>query len=709
MTANAFKIDFHDPAAVVRWHRTPDGLRRERDPDYRQTCYVAGPAAARAAVEAWVSGQSGVTETKAVRKYTSLRAVERTPLLRIDCRHTIGPRSLARRIRQEVELERWGPGTLRFYNVDLAPQFRYCLETGTDPTVEDELATLQVTLSELSIADRKLAEATVADEPIDGDEWAVLEAIATALDTDDPDVLIVNDAEVIPLLSERALALDFELQLGREPGWTRLAGTNTVESYGLVRHSAARYDVPGRVVLNTANSFLWVESSMAGLRYLVKRSHKPLQETAWGSIGNILTSMQIREATERDVVIPWNKWKPETWKDVETLHTVDRGGFIMDPAVGLHENVIELDFSSLYPYIMCEYNISPDTILCDCHPNRTVLPGIEYNVCAERGFIADVLGPLLARREAAKGRIRETDSDETRRDERAISGAIKWILVSCFGYQGYRNSKFGRIECHEAINAVARDIFLRAKETLEDGGWRVVHGIVDSIWVTPVVSDPVPIEVLTRTVSNDVGIELEREAVHDWVAFVPRRGTDRGALTRYIAKKTDGGFKLRGIEARQRSTPPFVADAQQDLLKTLDETRRPERVLARLERHVGALRDEAVDPATLSITIRISQPLEAYSQESRTVGALRRAERRGLSVAPGESVRFVVIDDGATRADERVRLTVEDPDTYDAAFYEDQLVRATESVLSPLGWDRARIDRHRRETVDASLDAFAGK
>src|SRR6202521_5815545 len=35
--------------------------------------------------------------------------------------------------------------------------------------------------------------------------------------------------------------------------------------------------------------------------------------------------------------------------------------------------------------------------------------------------------------------------------------ALKWLLVCCFGYTGYKNARFGQIEAHEAINAVARE------------------------------------------------------------------------------------------------------------------------------------------------------------------------------------------------------------------------------------------------------------
>ncbi len=702
----AFKIDFGEEA-VSEWRRTADGVEERKVADYTRRIYLEGNPEARETVAAWARGRDGVEHTGTAAKYARLDADERTELLAIDLVHTVDPRAFAGRTRREVELSRWAPGTLRFYNVDLAPQFRYCLETDTNPTPDHELRTLAIGLDEKALADRDVSTATVGGETIDGGEAAVIEQLVASLAEEDPDVLVVSAGELIPLLAERALTHGIDLQLGRRPGWTRLAGTNTYESYGVVGHSAARYDVPGRAIIDTSNSFLWVESSIAGLTYLVKRSHKPLQETAWGSIGNILTSIQIREAHARDVVVPWNKWDPEAFKDVDTLHAADRGGFIMDPHVGLHEDVHELDFSSLYPYIMCEYNISPDTILCDCHADREDVPGIGYNVCDEPGFIGDVLSPLLDRREDAKAVIREAADDEDVRDEKAISGAIKWVLVSCFGYQGYRNSKFGRIECHEAINAVARDIFLRSKEILEANGWTVVHGIIDSIWITPTPGEAqTALETLIAEITEEVDIRLDHEARYDWVTFVPRRGSERGTLTKYVAKKPDGGFKLRGIEARQRSTPAFIAGAQEDLLATLDTTRDPAAVVDRAGYHVRALRVGAVDPADLVIKKRVSKPRSEYRHATRNVAALARSERTGVTKHPGESVRYVVVDDDA-EGPARVRLPFEDIDTYDVDFYIDLLLRATESVVSPLGWDRGRIDRYRRETVDASLGTFA--
>jgi DNA polymerase I len=296
------------------------------------------------------------------------------------------------------------------------------------------------------------------------------------------------------------------------------------------------------------------------------------------------------------------------------------------------------------------------------------------------------------------------------RELEARSGALKWILVACFGYQGFSNAKFGRIECHEAINAYARDILLTAKEHLEAGGWRVVHGIVDSIWVTPdsAVDDAArdDLDDLAAAVTDDVGIRLEHEAQYDWVAFVPQRDGDAGALTKYFGQRADGsGFKFRGIEARQRSTPPFVEQVQRECVEILGETRDPDAVLERVQAAVDRLHAGTVDAHSLVATNRVSQPLEAYSQSTLNVAALERASDQDLPVHPGQDVEYVVVDD-AKSSRERVQLAHECDGRYDADYYEKLVVRAAESVLSPLGWSREDVRRELAETDVTDLGAW---
>ena len=95
----------------------------------------------------------------------------------------------------------------------------------------------------------------------------------------------------------------------------------------------------------------------------------------------MLTAIQICEAHDRGVLVPWHSWRHEFYKPMGTLYDADRGGFIFAPEVGVHEDIHELDFSSLYPNIICTRNVSPDVIRCDCHSDRDDVPGLGYSIC----------------------------------------------------------------------------------------------------------------------------------------------------------------------------------------------------------------------------------------------------------------------------------------------------------------------------------------
>jgi DNA polymerase I len=692
---------------VREWHAAEDGVEQRWTRDYRPVLYVDGPETALGELQSGLHADPKVSDTEFQAWFTDLGDEERSRVLAVNLERFDDVRTLAHEIRHHHEFQTFNPATFELFNVDLAPQFRFCVETGTSPVPARDLDVANLDLPETALRDGDVTALTLDGEPLGGSPQSVLRTLQDRLVASDPDVLCCSTARIIPFCHERAEKAGIaDFRLGRASGYDKLAGASTYESYGQVGHSPARFRVPGRAVVDESNSFLLDESGIPGLLDLVERSWRPLQETAWGSIGTILTAIQVREALSRDVLIPWNKWEPEQFKSVDTLHTADRGGFTFAPDVGIHENVVEVDFGSLYPNIMCEFNISPETICCDCHDTDDV-PGIGYSICELEGFIPDVLRPIIDDRAAIKDEIAATDDADRRQNLQARSDALKWILVSCFGYQGYRNAKFGRIECHEAINAFAREILLDAKETLESGGWRVIHGIVDSLWVQPVDSaDPTPIPELCERITADVAIPLELEDEFAWVCFVPKRDSQAGALTKYFGKVAgQDDFVTKGIEAVQRSTPPFVEALQRSLIRTLDETRSPEAVCDRLHRGIRRLQRGDVAPEKLLIRKRVSKRLDAYGQRTQTVAALKRADDQGLSRQPGQDVEYVVVDD-SRRSGARVRLAHESLAEYDSGFYRELAMRAGETILSPLGWERDRIERYLSGTTTQSLESY---
>jgi DNA polymerase I len=711
-----FTIDFLHDGRVLEWDQTVEGLGSTMREDYTPRFYVANQAndGDLTELQACYDRHPNVAATSFVDRRTGFR-LSAESVLAVDVTHVEQIKPLARQARQLCSQP---VGDLTCFNVDLSREFRFCVETDTDPTPASELATLELSVPLAETGNEIFSELTVGDERVAGPPSDIITAVETALERHEPDILVCSTSEIIPTLYKMAAVAGrpkFTLSRWPEIDYQQLAEQSTYSSYGQVGHSPARYNVPGRVIIDESNTFFYEETNLDGVIDLVARSRKPLQELAWASIGNVLTAIQIVEASDRDVLVPWNSWRHEFFKPMGTLHDADRGGFIFAPEVGLHENVHELDFSSLYPNIICTHNVSPDVIRCDCHSDREDVPEIGYSICEEKGYLVDVLQPIIDARDEIKAEIKQESQRDNPDQQRldALNGrssALKWILVACFGYQGFSNAKFGRIECHEAINAFAREILLNTKERLEEGGWRVLHGIVDSIWVTPNPEIPdterKELETLIAESTESTGIRLEHEAEYEWVAFVPQRERDTGALTKYFGKIAgENEFKIRGIEARQRSTPAFIEEVQRKCLRRFDETQSPEAVIGVLQKAIQKLYAGDVDPTELIERNRVSQQLEGYTQYTQNVAALERARQQELSIHPGQDIKYVVVDDKKSSR-ERVKLAHETIDSYDASYYETELLRAVESILSPTGWDQTKIRQAIGETQNIQLSQF---
>ena len=724
-------LEYLGDGRVARWTLTPDGVAREVHENHHPTLLVGdsagdlygqsgGPAPsppprdeiskALRELRSFLDGQEAVAGL-GVEEHRQTFRTDARPLLRVEAASIEAVRSIAKRVRQFGQ-----PDSYTCYNVDFTRQLRFCLETdtpaGPSRSVRD-LRTLHLDFPSHESGIESLPQLAVDGDRVGSSPREVVAGVQAAIKDRDPDILVVSTADLVPLLFEAADAYGIEFELGRRPGYTKLAGESTYTSYGNVGHSPARYAVPGRAIIDESNSFFYHESGLEGCLDLVERSGLPLQELGWASIGRVLTAMQIREARSRDVLVPWRAWRPELFKAASTLDDADRGGTTFAPDTGVHEDVHELDFASLYPNIIRTRNISPETVRCGCCDTDDV-PGLGYSICERDGYLPEVLGPLIDARSDIKSQIPDAAGEERERLE-AASSAIKWILVSCFGYQGFSNAKFGRIECHEAINAFARELLLDAKSALEAAGWHVVHGIVDSIWVTPADDrDQRPLEAVATEISEEAGIELEYECAFDWVAFCPMRGSESGALTRYFGKRRGEEFpktglgdaiKTRGIEGRQRSTPEWVEEVQSEALRVFDETRSPEAVCDVLRRRLRELREDEVDPSVLVVDNRVSKDVDDYSMETLTVAALKRARIESAGLAPGQTVRYVVVDSDA-RGASRVRLEFEDLGRYDTAWYEDAAMRAVESVLAPVGWREGEIRQYLSGTGDETLASF---
>ncbi|UCE37448.1 MAG: hypothetical protein JSW00_18655, partial [Thermoplasmata archaeon] len=340
------------------------------------------------------------------------------------------------------------------------------------------------------------------------------------------------------------------------------------------------------------------------------------------------------------------------------------------------------------------YNLSPETVLCDCCPDsRRRVPELLYHVCEKRrGLIPRVVKPLVQRRIAFKKLAKTQPERKNMYKQRA--DVLKWVLVTSFGYTGYKNARFGRIECHESINAYGRDILVKTMEIAERYGYDVLHGMVDCLWLKP--NGYENHEDFCRYVSKYIDIPLELEGVYKWLVFLPAKTTGVGALNRYYGLFENGELKVRGIDIRKRDTPELMRKAQMDMLKVMSKAENSAEFLDRLPECIGILKryhdiikSGNCELEDLIITKRISRTLEDYSVFNDQVAALKQLRKLGFGVHPGEIIRFVICDSSTKEPTKRVKVAelIQGDERYDTEKYITLLFRAGEGMLSPFGYD----------------------
>ena len=766
-----------------------------------------------------------------------------------------------------VEKDLFPMGLLEFRPKPHMMDDPYKIDYEMPPTSSAELSLVSENRLGIPTFTDKLLSAKVGEHVVDGDEEDILRGIQDLLEKNDPDIVYTDDGDAfgIPYVYERAKHVGIkDLKLGREEDDHRTGRRGkSYFTYGQIKYKPPSYKLRGRIHIDRSTSFMYMESGLNGLTDLSRISSVPVQELSRLSPGSAISAMEVNQAMKDGCVIMWKKNLPEQFKTAEELVISDRGGFIYEPRVGIHDHVLEVDFTSLYPNIMARFNISPETVMCPCcpEPSRRV-PVLGYGICDKRlGLIPRVLKPVVERRTTLK-RLAKAGTGDTKAYKERVS-VLKWLLVTCldsgtevpfrrrgrfdvrpvddiverysrkscgefvvredlelfgvdqhlepslkrvvrafkfpapgrmveidigkdrlrltpdhpcyvfrnyklalaradrlvpgdrllkllplyskrlrgeqsvssvrvravrrsrpaggfvyclgvaeplpgfvlangvlthtcFGYTGYRNARFGRIECHEAINAYGREIMLQASEIAEAHGYEILHGIVDSLWLKG-HGDP---EKLCEHVSGHIGIPLEPEGIYKWIVFLPGRTNGVGVLNRYYGLFEDGKLKVRGIELRRRDTTELVKDMQNDLLqhfsKASDAQQFAELVPSSLDiagEYVDALRSETVPLSKLLMTRSISQSLGEYEQFNDNVAALMQLDERGFNVNPGEGVRYLLLDCMSKDHNKRVKIDsfLSGDEAYDVDAYVDLLLRGIEGLLLPFGFDKEKL------------------
>ena len=244
-----------------------------------------------------------------------------------------------------------------------------------------------------------------------------------------------------------------------------------------------------------------------------------------------------------------------------------RGGLVVEPALGIHFNVVVVDFASLYPSIIKVHNLSYETVNCphqSCmNDSAQHISETTHWICKEkRGLTSLLIGSLRDLRvNYYKYLSRDKSiSAEEQQLYNVVSQAIKVILNASYGVMGAEIFPLYCLPVADATAAIGRTTTTKTIEKCKEVGIDVIYGDTDSLFLKN--PSTASVEEISAWARNNLGIDLEIDKQYRYVVFSDLKKN-------YLGVVQDGTVDVKGLTGKKSHTPPFIRNAFYKILDIL--------------------------------------------------------------------------------------------------------------------------------------------
>ena len=258
---------------------------------------------------------------------------------------------------------------------------------------------------------------------------------------------------------------------------------------------------------------------------------------------------------KRDIVIP-----PREKTDKDSKYA---GAYVKEPIPGKYDWVVSFDLNSLYPHLIMQYNISPETLLDERHPSATVDKILneeitfemykDYAVCANgamfrkdvRGFLPELMEKIYKDRTVYKKKMLAAKQEYEKKKTKDLEKEI----ARCNNIQMAR-----KIQLNSAYGAIGNQYFRYYK--LANAEAITLSGQVSIRWIENKMNQY--LNNLLRTESVDYVIASDTDSIY----------LNMGPLvTKFFSNKSDDKNAIVSILDKicQEKLEPFIERSYQEL------------------------------------------------------------------------------------------------------------------------------------------------
>ncbi len=420
----------------------------------------------------------------------------------------------------------------------------------------------------------------------------------------------------------------------------------------------------------------------------------PLHDFYRNSISPWIRNMLYFEHRQKNFLIPrkediGKKFPEKAFSSSVIEGKQFKGALVIDPVPGRHYGVVVMDFASLYPSIIKEYNLSYETIQCghpECKDN--LIPNTPYYACTRRmgifalltGFFRDIRIKWYKKRAGDK-----TLNPQDRSFAATIQSALKVFINGSYGVFGSKQFPLFALPVGESTTAIGRYSILQTIEKAKDLGAQVLYGDTDSIFLEQPTKDQ--ISNLTLWAEKELRVDLDVDKTYQFLALSSRKKN-------YAGIYTNGAVDIKGLTGKKKNTPEFIKKIFVEVLEGLKDVKddakflaAKERIVSIIRRNVKKLEQREFPLEDFEITVSMKKKMESYTktmpQHIRAAKRLQEVQKQqGIEsdLERGDSISYV-----KTRTKEGVKPTdlarIED---LDIKKYKEMLKSTLEQVLDAL-------------------------
>ncbi|MEM2924780.1 MAG: DNA-directed DNA polymerase [Methanocellales archaeon] len=375
-----------------------------------------------------------------------------------------------------------------------------------------------------------------------------------------------------------------------------------------------------------------IAKSLLPMQYeLAKMTRLPLDEVSKIGRGRQVEAFLAAEAYKIGELVPAKGSGGETYT----------GGFVLEPKKGVHENVVCLDFTSMYPSIMIAFNISPDTLIEK--GDGYVAPEVGHIFRKDvEGFFTRILKSLVEKRSELKRALSKMDRDSPEYKLLDIKQQTLKVLTNAFyGYTGWASARWYRRECAEATAAWGRYFIKEAIKEAEKMGLEVIYGDTDSLFIKyPRAKSKEEVlekaKVFASNISAKFPLELDIENFYNVVFFTE-------AKKRYAGLTDKGEVIVKGLEVKRGDWCELAKRIQSEVIKIILRDRDPSKAAALVKETVSKIREAKIPFEDLVIYKTLTKDIESYDSRLAHVLAAKKAKEEEIKAEVGAKIGYVIV------------------------------------------------------------------